>query len=143
MNNSKTDAIFRGRGLWLALALLVSMMAFATSQSWAHGANGQPCPVRGFNMRCFGNVLDLNADQLAFSQDLSVTVSPGTAFQFNLGTEILLEPATGVGLGVGLLRLCSDRNPQGRPTCQALRSGNTITFDLSTLTAGDQQLLRN
>lgn len=143
MNHVGTARALTGKRLWLILALLISSMAFVISQSWAHGANGQPCPVRGFNMRCFGNVLDLNATRLAFSQSLRVTVTPSTAFQFDLGTEILLEPTTGVGFGVGLIRLCSDRDPRGRPTCQSLRSGNTITFDLSTFTESDQQLLRN
>lgn len=143
MYNSNTATTLTCKGLLLGLTLYVGLMAFATSQSWAHGANGQICSIRGFNMRCFGNVLNLNAAQLAFSQQLRVTVSPSTAFQFDLGTEIILEPSSGVGFGFGLVRLCSDRDPRGRPTCQALRSGNTITFDLSAFTAGDRLLLRN
>jgi hypothetical protein len=143
MKTIVTARTLTGQKLLWILTLLISSMAFALPQSWAHGANGQPCPVRGFNMRCFGNVLDLNATRLAFSQSFSVTVSPSTAFQFDLGSEIILEPTTGVGFGVGLIRLCSDRDPRGRPTCQALRSGNMITFDLSTFTESDRQLLRN
>ena len=140
-SNIVTGAL--GKGFLLGLAVLAGLMAFPIPQSWAHGANGQICSVRGFAMRCFGNVLNLNTTQIAFSQQLRVSVSPSTPFQFDLGTEILLEPATGVSFGLGLVRLCSDRDPRGRPTCQALRSGNTITFDLSAFTAADRQLLRN
>ncbi len=33
-----------------------------------------------------------------------MSVAPGTPFQFAVGTEILLEPSTGIGFGVGLVR---------------------------------------
>ncbi len=56
-----------GKCFLLALALFVGLMAFSSPHSRAHGTNGQMCSVGSFAMTCFGDVLNLNAAQLAFS----------------------------------------------------------------------------
>ena len=65
------------------------------------------CTLRGgFQFDCYGQVLDVSPKPIVLGSTLTVTVNPKSGYSFDGQTVIILEPISGVGLGVGLRTLC-------------------------------------
>ena len=65
------------------------------------------CTLRaGFQFDCYGQVLDVSPKPIVLGGTLTVTVNPKSGYSFDGHTAIILEPISGVGLGVGLRTLC-------------------------------------
>ena len=79
------------------------------------GASARPTPApkpvacsfrNGFQFLCFGNVITLSESPVVLGTALTFTVNPASGYSFDANTVIVLEPISGVGLGVGLRTLC-------------------------------------
>ena len=81
----------------------------------APGAPAMPAPApkpsncslrSGFQFLCYGDVITVTPDPVMLGGMMKLTVNPTSGYSFDANTVIVLEPAGGVGFGVGLRTLC-------------------------------------
>jgi hypothetical protein len=87
------------------------------------------CSLRGgFQFLCYGSVITLNQKPVVLGTDLTLTVNAASGYSFDANTVLVLEPVSGVGLGVGLRTLCG---AIGGARCP-FTSGKTMTVPIPT-----------
>jgi hypothetical protein len=110
--------------LMLVLALSAALRPIVEAQS--------PCNLRnGFQFRCFGTVITVNPRPVVLGANMTLNVDSRSQYGFDVNTVIVLEPAKGVGFGVGLRTLCGGLRGGARNTPCPVFGGTSKTMTLS------------